>query len=123
MIDEKLSIDAVKAALHRFETIDNVFDRNYLGLVVFSCYPNASCELSEQLLSFLGSIGTLRVGLINRASARYDSLSKGPYFALLQGLYPVWKLVPDTQGAFVALLVKTSQGRYVASLNHFKLSS
>ncbi|KAH8598639.1 amidase-like protein [Bisporella sp. PMI_857] len=111
VIDEKLSIDAVKAALHRFETMDDVFDRNFLRLVVFSCYPDAPCELSEQLLSFLGSIGSLRVSLINRASARRDSLSEGPYFASSQGLYPVWKLVPDTQGAFVVSLVETSQGR------------
>lgn len=116
VIDEKLSIDAIKAILRRFETMDDVFDRNFLSLIVFSCYPNSSCELSLQVLRFLGSIGTLRVGILNRTSAQHDSLCEGPYFASSRGLYPVCKLVPDTQGAFVASLVEISPGRSVTFL-------
>jgi hypothetical protein len=113
VIDKKFLIDAVKAALHRFETTDDIFDCNFLDLVVFSCYSRSSHELSEQLLNFLQSIGTLRVSLTNRASTPHYSPREGPYFASPQGLYPVFKLVPDTQGAFLAFLVEISSGRYV----------
>jgi hypothetical protein len=105
VVDEDLSVNSVKNTLQRFQETDDVFDSNFLGLVIFCCPPGITCELSGQLATFLGSLGTLRVGFVEGAPPKnHEALSEGPSSL---GLHRVWRLVPDTYGAFVASLVET----------------
>lgn len=113
VVDEKLSITAVRNTLQRFQDVDDVFNSDFLGFIIFLCNSDTHCQLSGPLSRFLESVGSLQVGFL---SGSYEALSEGPYFASSQGLFRVWKLVPDIQGAFVATLVETSSQRCLVFL-------
>jgi len=63
--------------------------------------------LGEHLLS----LGVSRLGIMENHVTESAEALDGPYLASSLGLYPVWKLLPDRQDAFVASIVQTKSGQ------------
>lgn len=121
VVTENISVESVKATLQRFADVDDVFDSNFLGFVIFFCSSLTICRLSDALMEFLGSTGTALVGFVPLDPPHQEALTEGPYFASAQGLFRAWKLVTDTQGAFVSALVETSSQRCVINSNSLSI--
>ncbi|KAH6973823.1 amidase signature domain-containing protein [Ilyonectria sp. MPI-CAGE-AT-0026] len=115
---ENRTVKALDATIQRFLACDDVFDRSFLASVVFvtsSVFPE---PLSPDMATFLKAQGTRRVAILDESflTKRSASLSEGPYFMNPTGLFRVWKLQPDTQGAFVASLIQ-HESKQIAYLN------
>lgn len=107
--DGDVTVDAIRSSIHHFENVDDVFSRTFLSLIIFELSPGATKELSSEVNKFLHSLGTRFVGILDEGSQNADRglPDSGPYFASPRGLFGVWKLYPDTFGAFVLSTVPT----------------
>ena len=111
-IQEPPTVALIRRHLQRFRRTDDVFSDDFLsGIVFFSHGSSKSWSLTDELHDFLRSIGARHI-IVIRASA--DKLpSEGPYFATSQALFRVFKLFPDTVGAFSASLIQDGSQRFV----------
>lgn len=115
-IDEVPNASSIQTTLERFKQADDVFDDDFLHLVIFISNSPGPDKLSERLQEYLQSLGTRHVVFLRPSSQGGQNPPEGPYFATPEGLLRVWKLYADTQGAFVASLVQDEQNRFVLSL-------
>jgi hypothetical protein len=110
-INGDFSAAAIQSKIQHFEATDDVFNREFLHLVIFVVGNRKKTKaLTGAVSEYLRSLGTAQVGLLDHDLASERGLHDGPYLATALGLHPVWKLLPDHQGAFVASVVQTKSG-------------
>lgn len=109
LADDGLTEAQIKSNIARFEKDDDVWDRSFLETLLLVCPSKTICQVSSPIATYLTSIGTKRLGLVDATLAGLQRLTHGPYFASPHGLFPVWKLLPDSQNAFVATLVQNER--------------
>ncbi|KAK0748326.1 amidase signature domain-containing protein, partial [Apiosordaria backusii] len=105
------STDAIRSKIEHFEATDDVFGRQFLDLVILVGSRRDANDLAKSLGEYLLSLGVSRLGLMESHVAGATRTLDGPYLASSMGLYPVWKLLPDRQGAFVASVIQTKSGQ------------
>lgn len=110
-----LSITTIRNKISHFEASDDVFSKDFLTFVVLIGSYGGQKKLirnTREVGQFLSTLGTTHVAIVDRGLAEQVGLVDGPYMASSHGFYPVRKLFPDRQGAFVASLVQLKTGKY-----------
>jgi hypothetical protein len=84
-------------------------------VVLVGSHGNQKKQLrnANELGQYLYTLGTTHIAIVDHGLAKRVGLVDGPYMASSEGFYPVWKLFPDRQGAFVASLLQLANGKYV----------
>lgn len=107
VVDDRLELDLVRNSVDRFTNSDDVFDHHFLEFVIFVVGESArKFAVPEEVSAYLQFKGTSAMSILTASSWPATSPREGPYFSGSNGLYPVWKLFPDTQGAFVTSLIQ-----------------
>ena len=101
----------VDRKLESFEATDDVFDRHFASfLPVFrNIQHHQTPALSSSFAHHLLALGTTRIAFINERDLENASdVTEGPFLVSPHGLLPVWKLFPDTCGAFVESVIENT---------------
>lgn len=105
-IDDSASTSTVEAAIKHFHSVDDVFHTQFLEIVILVQSEPGNIDPSSPIYQYLVTLGVKRLAFLDRGLASRKAILDGPYFSSREGLHLVWKLWPDTQGAFLASLVQ-----------------
>lgn len=106
-MDDSISTSPVEAAIKHFHSVDDVFHTHFLEMVILVHSEPGNIDPSSAIYQYLVTLGVKRLAFLDRGLASRKAILDGPYFSSREGLHLVWKLWPDTQGAFLASLVQT----------------
>lgn len=87
-----------------------MFGQQFLNFIILVGGLKIAQKLSSSLVQYIVSLGATRVEFMHHDLAEGIEMLDGLYIASALGLHPVWKLLPDSQGAFAGSVMQTRSG-------------
>lgn len=104
----RVTVEWIKHAIASYESDDDVFQKAFLGTVIFSGAEEGEVDIPQKAREYLITVGNQRIIFLQHSSST-SSVPPGPYLLVGSQLRHVWTIVDDSYGTCVETLKPQSR--------------